>query len=227
MNGPTCLRGRLLHVRFNGARLGSLSARRQMAGPTDDPADSLADELHRDPQRAGGRVNAEFRSRLVRLTDRLLDPRVGRLVDGEDVVQSVFRSFFARAIPVNSRLDLWHLLATIARRKCVKAARLALSLKRGGGRVGSLPTGGDDSSVSWDVADPTVVPPDAQVVMADLYGELRARLDKIYWQVCDLRLDGHTVPEIATELKVTTRTVERWLAKVRERLSEIEPDYSV
>jgi RNA polymerase sigma-70 factor (ECF subfamily) len=193
-----------------------------MIEPGDVPADSLARDLRLDPARAAGRVDAEFRDRLLRLADRVIDPRVRGALDAEDVAQSVFRSFFARPVAVDTRLDLWHLLATIARRKCVRAARRTLALKRGGGRVVPLPGGGDDSTADG-VVDPVALPPHVAAVVADLCDELRARLDAVYCRVCDLRLEGHTVPEIAAELKVTTRTVERRLAKVRERLASLDP----
>ena len=195
-----------------------------MKEPGNDPTDSLARELRADPARAASRVDEEFRSRLVRLAERLLDPRVRGAVDGEDVAQSVFRSFFCRQeadpLPIGSRIELWHLLATIARRKCVKVARRALAQKRGGDRQIACD---DTSSGGWDVADATAVPPEAVAVMNDLYRELVGRLDELHRPVCELRLDGLEVAEIATRLGLSHRTVERRLARIRDRLEALDP----
>lgn len=79
------------------------------------------------------------------------------MTDPEDIVQSVFGTFFRRQaeepMAVQSRLELWRLLATIARRKCVKAARRALAAKRGGGQVCAQELDSD----CWSGQEPTQV----------------------------------------------------------------------
>ena len=85
-----------------------------------EPTDSLAHDLRAAGPAAADRVDREFRDRLGRLADALLDGRVRGRLDPEDVVQSVFKSFVRRQaadpFPVADRFELWHLLATIARR---------------------------------------------------------------------------------------------------------------
>jgi DNA-directed RNA polymerase specialized sigma24 family protein len=191
--------------------------------PTDEPIDSLARDLRDNPGGAAGRVDAEFRTRLVGLADRLLDPRARGAVDAEDVAQSALKSFFTRQaadpLPVDSRAGLWRLLAAIARRKCVKVARRELARKRGGRAREVVPDG--SSAGTWDVADPDAVPPDALAVMSDLYRQLLARLDDLHRPVCELWLDGCTADEAAARLGVSPRTVERRLARVRRRLDDL------
>jgi hypothetical protein len=118
-----------------------------MALPDDSP-DSLARDLRDDLDRAAGRSDDEFRSRLVRLAGKVLDPRTRGATDPEDIVQSVFGSFFRQQaeepMAVQSRLELWRLPATIARRKCVKAARRALAGKRGGGQIVAAVSGASE-----------------------------------------------------------------------------------
>lgn len=192
---------------------------------TDDPCpnDSLARDLNADLSRAISRVDEEFRSRLVRLGGRLLDGRVRGTVEGEDIAQSVFKSFFRRQsvepYPIATRADLWHLLAEITRRKCVRAARRELAQKRGGSRRAEAPD--PDGAGEWNLADPDAVPAEAVAVMRDLYQQLVAQLDELHRSVCELRLDGLELSEIAERLGVSTRTVERRMARVRERLESL------
>ena len=74
-------------------------------------------------------------------------------------------------MPVQSRLELRRLLATIARRKCVKAARRALAAKRGGGLIAPL-AGASDSEAAREPTDPAAASPEQLAVMADLYRQL-------------------------------------------------------
>ena len=184
-----------------------------------EPTDSLARDLRTTEPTAPARVDREFRDRLRRLADALLDGRVRGRLDPDDVVQSVFKSFYRRQasdpFPVADRFELWRLLATIARRKCLRAAARHLGPTADARR--DAPPASADSAPAWP-ADPTVAPPEAEAVMADLWRRLRTELDDAHWAVCELRFEGHELAEIAERLRVSSRTVERRLGRVRERL---------
>src|SRR5687767_9707448 len=74
-----------------------------------------------DPE-AGGRIVSRFAYRLIGLARSRLDRLVRQKVDPEDVVQSVFRSFFLRQGEGKWRLEswnsLWAILTVITLRKC-------------------------------------------------------------------------------------------------------------
>jgi RNA polymerase sigma-70 factor (ECF subfamily) len=187
-----------------------------------EPADSLAHDLRTTNPAAADRVDREFRDRLRRLADALLDGRVRGRLDPDDVVQSVFKSFYRRQAddpyPVADRFELWRLLATIARRKCLRAAQRHLGPTADARR--DAPPAADESAAAWP-ADPSAVPPEAEAVMADLWRRLRGELDDAHRAVCDLRFEGHELAEIAERLRVSSRTVERRLGRVRERLEKL------
>jgi RNA polymerase sigma-70 factor (ECF subfamily) len=187
-----------------------------------DPTDSLARDLQATDPAAPARVDREFRDRLRRLADALLDGRVRGRLDPDDVVQSVFKSFYRRhaeePFAVVDRFELWRLLATIARRKCLRAAQRHLGPTTDARRDASPAAG--ESAADWP-ADPSLVPPDAEAVMADLWHRLRAGLDDAHRAVCDLRFEGHELTEIASRLRVSSRTVERRLGRVRDRLEQL------
>src|SRR5262245_102312 len=64
---------------------------------------------------------------LVRLADQHLSRKVARRADGEDVVQSAFRTFFRRSalgeFTIDNTNQLWQLLVTITVRKARAVAR--------------------------------------------------------------------------------------------------------
>ena len=72
-------------------------------------------------------VFARYARRLALLAARRLSQRVAARADGEDVVQSVFRTFFRRCARGDFRIDgsadLWRLLVTITVRKARASAR--------------------------------------------------------------------------------------------------------
>src|SRR5580658_860276 len=76
---------------------------------------------------AAERVWTQFVCRLIALARENLDTRVRGKIDPEDVVQSVFHSFFHRhaegQYELTSWNGLWGLLAQITVRKCVRQER--------------------------------------------------------------------------------------------------------
>src|SRR5689334_20930137 len=68
-----------------------------------------------------------YASRLARVAEQHLSHRLAARLDGEDVVQSVFRTFVRRCREGGFRLDgpgqLWRLLLVITQRKARAAGR--------------------------------------------------------------------------------------------------------
>src|SRR5262249_31781480 len=72
---------------------------------------------------AATRVFNRFANRLIELAQKKLNPKTRRKLDPEDVLQSVFRSFFARQAAgtlkePESWDNLWGLLVVLTLRKC-------------------------------------------------------------------------------------------------------------
>ncbi len=167
--------------------------------------------------------------RIIGLARKRLSSHPQRVMDEEDVAQSVFRSFCLGApqgeFPeLTDRDDLWPLLARITNRKAVNQIRWANREKRGGGKIrgDSILTpaaesepGGFDQ-IAHD--DPT---PEFIVSMAE---ECRMILDSLpddtYRFVVWSRLEGRTNEEIANLLRVTKRSIERKMQLIRESLSQ-------
>jgi DNA-directed RNA polymerase specialized sigma24 family protein len=142
--------------------------------------------------------------------------------DEEDVaisaMQSLFQGFERDRFPdLYDRHNLWSLLAKITARKAINERQKQTAKKRGGGvpRLSVGPTGGDDSMPRCDPSDDDLGP-DFIVTMEEEMRRLMAILpDETLRRIAGRKLEGYSSAEIATELGVVERTVERKLALIR------------
>jgi RNA polymerase sigma factor (sigma-70 family) len=164
--------------------------------------------------------------RLVALASKRLGAASRRVADEEDVVVNVFDTICRGAAAgrfeqLQNRDDLWRLLVAITSQKVVDQIRRQVSAKRGGGEVRgeSICIRADDASVPAGFAqfmdeDPT---PSFLVLLDEeqqrLFGLLR---DDTQRRIARLRLEGYSNDEIADELKISVRSVERKLGLIRD-----------
>ncbi|MEQ8847934.1 ECF-type sigma factor [Botrimarina sp.] len=142
--------------------------------------------------------------------------------DEEDVaisaMQSLFHGFAGDRFPdLQDRDNLWSLLAKITARKAINERYKQTALKRGGGqpRVRIGPTADDEGTPGCDPSDDELGP-EFVVAMQDEMRRLLALLpDDTLRLVAGRKLEGYSSAEIATELGVVERTVERKLALIR------------
>jgi RNA polymerase sigma factor (sigma-70 family) len=150
------------------------------------------------------------------------------IVDEDDIVQNALLSV-CRGFPknksyenVNSRESLWPILVAITKFKVADNFRRENAAKRGAGRVVSeanLETGADGSTrigLAQLVADEAPQPQDI-VEMSEQLSLLMGLLPRDdLKQIARLHLEGWKNTEIAEELEISTRSVERKLALVRD-----------
>ncbi len=163
-----------------------------------------------------------FTERLLHLIDRRLSPSLARRLDAEDVVQSVFRSFFRRSHEFSFRRsgDLWRLLATMAVNKVRKQAARHGAAKRDYRREQSLPAADvtDLDGLQSLLRDtPT---PDQLVAFEETVEQLVAELTPLQRSIFQMRLDGDSLTKISSQLQKSQRTVRRNLQSIRARMVE-------
>src|SRR5271155_2135413 len=94
--------------------------------PSDPSFDALMDRLRAGDAAAATRLFEEYAGRLTALARSRLAAALRGKVDAEDVMQSVFKSFFllhaARPFDLDSRDSLWGLLARLTVCKCARKA---------------------------------------------------------------------------------------------------------
>jgi RNA polymerase sigma-70 factor (ECF subfamily) len=152
--------------------------------------------------------------REVRL--RLTDPSVFRLVDDEDVCQSVLASFFRRAAlgqyDLRDPAQLRQLLVSMARHKLAHAGRREHTQKRDAGRNKSDPV--EDLSLPGGEATPSRV-----VAGREMLEQIRKRLNDEERRVAELRAVGHSWGEIAEQMGGTADGRRMQLTRALDRVS--------
>jgi RNA polymerase sigma-70 factor (ECF subfamily) len=178
----------------------------------------------------GGAADALFRryaQRLLALARSRLEEAVRRKEDPEDVMQSVFKSFFTRQQDGQFDLagwdSLWTLLALLTVRKCADRVEYFRAACRDvrreeGAAAGSGPL------LRAAADDPT---PSEAAILTETLEQLMAGLDGSDRDVVSLQLQGYTIPEISTRVRRSERTVCRVLERARKRLRRLrEQDHA-
>lgn len=187
----------------------------------DTPLAELAARLRAGDGQVAELLFARYACRLTHLAEEHLSRRVARREDGEDVVQSVFRTFFRRSAAGEFQIDhsdqVWRLLVRITLRKAQATGRRHTAQVRA---VSAEAVGGEDPWLLAAVArEPG--PAEAAALVDQLEAVLRG-LPALYGRALDLRLQGYDVTEIAPVLGVSRRTVHRALNLLQRRLEQAE-----
>jgi len=153
-------------------------------------------------------------------------PALQHKVDPEDVVQSAYKSFFARYgegnLDVVNWNGLWGLLTIITLRKCAERVEYLRAACRDVGRE-SGPYVGPDGPVWPDPAGREPTPYEA-AILTETVDRLLEGLDESERPIVELSLEGYSTQEISDRLKRSERTVRRIRERVRRRLEEGQLD---
>ncbi len=151
-------------------------------------------------------------SELGQLARAVMTNRPKRFTDEEDVLQSVFLSLLQKkkdTFPDNRR-DLWRLLLSMTFKRMATHARREMAQKRGGGRT--------PASLFDEIANRKPTPEDLAILSDTTERELEGLGDELQLrEVALLTLDGHKPDEIANQLKMTVRAVQRRLVIIRSK----------
>jgi RNA polymerase sigma factor (sigma-70 family) len=184
------------------------------------PVDELLARLKQGDQDAGTEIVNRFMRRLIGLARSKLDAKVMRKIDPEDVVQSVFRSYFVRQMEGEFQIrdwdNLWSLLALITARKCTNV-RVRFGRKGRNVHLEMDPTGGDESAPSWEALAREPTPAQA-AVLTELIERVIASLPERDRKIVSLSLEGKDSAQIGEVIGRAERTVRRTLDHFRARL---------
>jgi RNA polymerase sigma-70 factor (ECF subfamily) len=185
-------------------------------------SDALPEQLLAQFCRAGNEQAARqlfdtYMERLVALARRRISQRLASRVDPEDIVQSVFRTFFVRLkageFEIADQDDLCKLLMRITVHKTLRQIAFHQAAKRNP-RNEKGQQGADDDRLR-DVLDrePT---PEATVAFVDQLEHFLSRLRPDERQVLEMRLQGHSNEDIAQKLNIKhDRTIRRIIERIR------------
>jgi RNA polymerase sigma-70 factor (ECF subfamily) len=140
-------------------------------------------------------------------------------VGPEDIVQSVFRTFFRRVArgqyDVPEGEELWQLFLVIALHKIRSAGRFHRAARRD---VRVTTTGLPDTLASRHLVAPDEL---ARTTLCLVIDELLDGLPESMRAIVELRIEGREVEEIVARTQRSRRSVERALQEFRARLSEV------
>jgi len=187
----------------------------------DDPSIQLLARWQAGDQDAAAQMFHRYAQRLIGLARSRLSDRLNRRLDPEDVVQSAYRSFFAGARAGRYDLqhggDLWRLLVRITLHKLHDQVKRHSADKRAVAAESTF--GGEDSlhGIAGAVMAPEPSPTEA-VALVDELEQVMRRLDPLGRRILEMRLQGFSPEEIATDTQRCPRTVRRLLARIRDEL---------
>ena len=174
---------------------------------------------------AANQIWNRYFDRLVRTVRKRLYGQNRAISDEEDIVVSVFESFYAAAehgrFPdLADRDDLWRLLLTMSARKIIDKRRHDRRKRRGGEiAVQSLNSGEDDSLIIDAIG--SVPSPEMIIMMQESVEQLFSHLG--VGNLRDLagaKLEGHSNAVIAAKFGCSERTIERRLHLIREKMQQ-------
>ncbi|MDP6635329.1 MAG: sigma-70 family RNA polymerase sigma factor [Phycisphaerae bacterium] len=169
---------------------------------------------------------AKYGHSLERIADNNIATQMGRRFGGDDVVQSVCRTFLRRVEGGQFELDdsesLWRLLCAITLTKVREKARFHMRKKRSLGQEVRA-AGGDDDERGGQMLDMPAgdLTPSIQIEFADTFEHLISQLDDEERIVVDMKLQQKSNAEIASELGSSERTVRRILARLMTKFETI------
>lgn len=179
--------------------------------------DDLIQRLRSGNNDAAKEVFDRYVERLLVLSKRRIGQRMNSRVDPEDVVQSVFRTFFTRMkddqFEIAAEDDLFKLLVRITTHKTLRQIAHHRAAKRDPNQ--ETPQGDDTHEMLMQAmdAEPT---PETIVTFMDQLEHFLGQLPPQERQILELRMEGRSTDEIAERLGTYDRKIRRVLERIRD-----------
>ena len=177
---------------------------------------ALVDLWRQGDQDAARAIVDRYVDRLVTLARRRLSQRLASRVDAEDIVQSAFRSFFARAkegrFVFAEQDDLCKLLVRITLHKTLRQVAFHKAAKRDPSAETDQGEHHQEQLLALLDGEPTA---EAEVAFLDQLEHFFSQLRPQERQILELRVQGHSNDEIAQKLGIYDRKIRRVIEHVR------------
>ncbi len=199
------------------------------------PQDSISHwiaQLRCGEAEAAQKLWRRYADQLVEVARRRLGDSPRAAADEEDIALSVFHSVCQGAVAgrfcdITDRNDLWWLLLTLARQKVIDHVRRETAQKRGAGRVrpeAAVAGSRGSRRFSLDHLIGDAPTPEYWIILQEEHQRLLGLLrDDCLRRIASRRIEGFSVAEIAEDLTISTRSVERKLRLIRGRWAQEFP----
>lgn len=185
---------------------------------------SLLRRYRSGEQDAATELYVRYASRLIGLARTQSSPALAPRIDPDDVVQSVFRTFFRRVADgcydVPPGEELWQLLLVLALNKIRSLASFHRARKRDVGATVSV----GQLGMAIDASEPS--DESSLRILEMTIDEVLQELPPNQQRMISLRIEGYSVQSIAEKTDRSKRSVERVLQRFRERMDALVHDES-
>lgn len=185
----------------------------------DEESAALLAQWQSGNEQAATEIFERYVRRLTGLARTHMSEKLQRRLDADDVIQSVFRSFFDKSDRYVHRRagDLWRLLASITVNKVRTQAQFHRAEKRAMDADQSICVGKAETAVPLQLVarDPS---PEEIVTAVEEMELVMGGLEPFQRTIFEERLQGISIEEIAEKTQRSERTVRRCLQQVREEL---------
>jgi RNA polymerase sigma-70 factor, ECF subfamily len=187
----------------------------------DDVNDGMLQRWQQGEDAAARELFDRYAARVWRMAEQQIAVRFKPRFDGDDIVQSVFRTFLRRSregeLDVPASDTLWHLLAAVARNKILRRIAHHRMQRRSTEREqpANHADSDEEADPGWRDLEPT--PGDAVGLMDEIQAVLSAanRRDADIFRYCQ---EGHSTPEIAQLVGCSRWSVRRVLDRLGKEL---------
>lgn len=173
--------------------------------------DTLLRQIRAGETDAATQLYARYAQRLLNLAERRTGQDLTQRIDPEDIVQSVFRTFFRRAAEGSYQVPdgdtLWKLLMVIALNKIRSLADYHRAEKRDVRKTRSI-----------RLIDTNLEPSDSLDILRLTIEDLTRDFPEAHQQMIHLRIEGFTITEISERVARSKRSTERVLQTFRVQL---------
>lgn len=175
-------------------------------------------ELYRAGDEEAARILFDqYLDRLVALARRRLSQRLAGRLDPEDIVQSVFRTFFGRIkqgqFRIESQDDLCKLLMRITVHKTLRQIAYHQAAKRNAALEAARSDASEDPLLAILGREPA---PDAAAAFLEELEQFLAKLQPEERKILEMRLQGYSNADITQELHIYDRKIRRIIERVRQ-----------
>jgi RNA polymerase sigma-70 factor (ECF subfamily) len=184
--------------------------------PTPPEEQALIDLWRKGDQDAARQIVERYIDRLLVLARRRISQRLASRVDAEDIVQSVFRTFFVRLkdgrFVFQEEDDLCKLLVRITLHKTLRQVAFHKAAKRDPNLETNQGEHHREQLLAVLDREPSV---EDALAFEDELDKFLAPLSEQEQQIIRMRLQGYTNDEIAQELGLYDRKIRRVMERVR------------
>ena len=174
---------------------------------------ALVDQWRTGDQDAATALYNRYQNRLLMLVSGHLSDKLRRRLDPDELVQSIMKSAFRvtsqQDIGCQDETGFWKWLVTVALNKTFKR----IDRETAGKRDPKRETGGETVLGERILREPT---PNDVVEVSELLEKILAKLTDVQGKILLGRLDGLSQSEIAAQLGVSTKTIQRNGPAIRE-----------